>query len=198
MSTKRKSYIVKQKLEIISKAKEMSNKAAAQIFGIDHFQVSSSEKKAVYPLAEETLNKWIVQLQQDSLAVILSTIKLKIKELFRTRFQQDYPNALETFKASNSWQKLPHELSKQLDQFYEFIKKLQHINNYKLSCIANMDEMSIYFDIVGNLTVDYYSAKTVQIRTTDNEKTSLRVFLQSWLMELNSSYGNFQRQKTFL
>ncbi|CAG8545539.1 36806_t:CDS:2 [Racocetra persica] len=73
MSTKYKSYTVKQKLEIISKAKETSNKAA------------------------------IVQLQQDSLAVILSTIKLKMKRLFRTRFQQDYSNVLETFEALNSW-----------------------------------------------------------------------------------------------
>ncbi|CAG8843583.1 31838_t:CDS:1, partial [Racocetra persica] len=61
-------------------------------------------------------------------------------------------------------QKLPHELFEQLDQFYEFIKKSQHINNYELSCIANIDEISIYFDIVSNLTVDYHLAKTVQIK----------------------------------
>ncbi|CAG8507175.1 10591_t:CDS:2 [Racocetra persica] len=48
MSTKRKSYTVKQKLEIISKAKETSNKAVASI---------GSEKKTVYPLAEKMLNK---------------------------------------------------------------------------------------------------------------------------------------------
>ncbi|CAG8818996.1 27336_t:CDS:1, partial [Racocetra persica] len=72
MSTKCKSYTVKQKLEIISKAKETSNKAAARIFGINYFQVSrwrkqekklkealcsyrsvSSGRKAVYPLTEK-------------------------------------------------------------------------------------------------------------------------------------------------
>ncbi|CAG8749425.1 280_t:CDS:1, partial [Racocetra persica] len=102
----------------------------------------SSERKAIYPFAEKVLNEWVVQLRQDGLVVILSTIKLKMKELLRTRFQQDYSNTLETFEVSNSWyqgfmnrynlvlrcytkvgQKLSHELSKQLDQFYKFIKK---------------------------------------------------------------------------
>ncbi|CAG8654257.1 12905_t:CDS:2, partial [Dentiscutata heterogama] len=99
------------------------------------------------------------------LIVSLFTIKLKIKELLRTSFQQEYPNVLETFKASNSWcqrfinryklvfrhytkleQKLLYNLAKQLDHFYEFIKKSQYINNYELF------------------------SKIVQIRTTDNEK----------------------------
>ncbi|CAG8762046.1 4388_t:CDS:2, partial [Racocetra fulgida] len=102
----------------------------------------SSGRKAVYPLAEEALNKWVVQLRQDVR------------------------------------QKLSHELSEQLDQFYEFIKKSQHINNYKLSYIANIDEMLIYFDMVGNLTVDYYLAKTVQIRTTDE------TLMNKWLDEI--------------
>ncbi|KAF0480587.1 transposase [Gigaspora margarita] len=119
--TKRKSYTVKQKLEIISKSKEISNKEIARIYGIDHSQVSrwqkqeekleeaprsirsvGSGRKAAYPLAEKELSQWIVQLRQNGIAVTLSSIKLKMKELLRTKFQHDYPNALDTFEASNT------------------------------------------------------------------------------------------------
>ncbi|CAG8731365.1 24521_t:CDS:2 [Dentiscutata erythropus] len=60
LSTKHKSYTVKQKLEIISKSKETSNKAIAKIYGINHSQVSrsiSSGRKAAYPLAEKALSQ---------------------------------------------------------------------------------------------------------------------------------------------
>ncbi|CAG8689876.1 28366_t:CDS:2, partial [Racocetra persica] len=96
---------------------------------------------------EEKLEE-IIQLRQDGIAVILSAIKLKMKELLRTKFKYKYLNALETFEASNN-------------NFYNFIKKSQHINNYELSSIANMDKMPIYFDIVNTLTVDHPSAKTI-------------------------------------
>ncbi|CAG8792886.1 24352_t:CDS:2 [Racocetra persica] len=77
MSTKRKSYMVKQKLEIISKAKEMSNKAVVQIFGVDHSQVSRWQKQE----KKEVLNKWVVQLRQDSLAKLLKLQILGAKDL---------------------------------------------------------------------------------------------------------------------
>ncbi|CAG8618683.1 1961_t:CDS:2 [Racocetra fulgida] len=100
-STKCKSYIVKQKLEIISKVKEISNKEAARIFekkleeAMCSYQSIGSGKKAAYPLAEKVLSQWIVQLHQDGIAVTLSAIKLKMIELLRTRFQHEYPDALE-------------------------------------------------------------------------------------------------------
>ncbi|CAG8542031.1 9882_t:CDS:1 [Racocetra fulgida] len=103
--TKCKSYTVKQKLKIISKAKETSNKEAVHIFGIDYSQVSrwqkkekkleeamrscqsvGSGRKATYSLTEEVLSQWIVQLYQDGIIVTLFAIKLKIVELLRTRF----------------------------------------------------------------------------------------------------------------
>ncbi|KAF0547888.1 hypothetical protein F8M41_000361 [Gigaspora margarita] len=79
LPTKCKSYTVKQKLEIISKSKEKSNNVTARIYGIDHSQ--------------------IVQLCQNGIAVTLSTKKLKMKELLRTKFQHNYPNALDAFEA---------------------------------------------------------------------------------------------------
>ena len=36
--------------------------------------------------------------------------------------------------------------------------------------IGNMDETPIYFDMVGNNTIETKRAKTVQVQTTGNEK----------------------------
>ncbi|CAG8854287.1 24839_t:CDS:2, partial [Gigaspora margarita] len=41
---------------------------------------------------------------------------------------------------------------------------------YDLSQIVNMDETPVYFDMAGTYTINQKSAKTVQIRTTKNEK----------------------------
>ena len=49
-------------------------------------------------------------------------------------------------------------------------------NNYDLGQIGNMDETPIFFDMVGNMTVDLKASKTVHVRTTGNEKTGLPVF----------------------
>ncbi|CAG8731047.1 17217_t:CDS:2, partial [Racocetra persica] len=56
MSTKHKSYMVKQKLEIISKAKETSNKAAIQIFSVDYSQAMKKTGSHVF------LQSWLIEL----------------------------------------------------------------------------------------------------------------------------------------
>ncbi|PKK77756.1 hypothetical protein RhiirC2_706340 [Rhizophagus irregularis] len=40
-----------------------------------------------------------------------------------------------------------------------------------------MDEIPVWFDMVGNFTVSQKGEKTVQIRSTDNKKTRLTVVL---------------------
>ncbi|CAG8449316.1 2501_t:CDS:1, partial [Funneliformis caledonium] len=40
-----------------------------------------------------------------------------------------------------------------------------------------MDETPVYFDMVGNLTIENHDAKTVQIRTTGNEKNQFTCVL---------------------
>ncbi|CAG8853802.1 14387_t:CDS:2, partial [Gigaspora margarita] len=51
-------------------------------------------------------------------------------------------------------QKLPKDLSKKLVKFYSFINELRINNNFELNCIANMDETSVYFDMVGAYILD--------------------------------------------
>ncbi|CAJ0898964.1 15900_t:CDS:2 [Entrophospora sp. SA101] len=112
-----------------------------------------------------------------------------MKELLANQFSNIYPGASEKFLASESWfyrflrrydfamrhktkigQKLPAHLDIKLLEFQQFIIKKQKQFEYELSEIGNMDETPVYFDMVGNLTIDKHGAKTVQVRTTGNDK----------------------------
>ena len=112
-----------------------------------------------------------------------------MKELLANQFSNIYPGASEKFLASESWfyrflrrydfamrrktkigQKLPTHLDIKLLEFQQFIIKKQKQFEYELSEIGNMDETPVYFDMVGNLTIDKRGAKTVQVRTTGNDK----------------------------
>ncbi|CAG8791929.1 7518_t:CDS:2, partial [Dentiscutata erythropus] len=116
----------------------------------EKFKVARSSKRRVgsgqkpaYPLAEDALKCWIDELRNEGIA--------------------HYPNVSETFKASYNW-------------FYGFMNhydlslRPRQNNNLDLACIGNMDETPIFFDMVGQLTVNYRCAKTVQIKTTGNDK----------------------------
>jgi len=112
-----------------------------------------------------------------------------MKLLLATDFKQLYPDAIDIFKASDPWfqgfmdrsnlslrrrtkvsQKLPKDLHEKLCSFHEYIHSLQNNNNFERSCIANMDETPIFFDMVGALTIDCRGAHSIPIRTTGNEK----------------------------
>ncbi|CAJ0868728.1 11424_t:CDS:2 [Entrophospora sp. SA101] len=112
-----------------------------------------------------------------------------MKELLANQFSNIYPGASEKFLASESWfyrflrrydfamrrktkigQKLPAHLDIKLLEFQQFIIKKQKQFEYELSEIGNMDETPVYFDMVGNLTIDKHGAKTVQVQTTGNDK----------------------------
>ncbi|CAG8832807.1 38912_t:CDS:2, partial [Gigaspora margarita] len=73
--TKRKSYTIKQKLEIILKSKETSNNITVQIYkeklekAPHSIRSISSGRKAIYSLAEKELSQWIIQLRQNGIVV---------------------------------------------------------------------------------------------------------------------------------
>ncbi|CAH1770491.1 4274_t:CDS:2, partial [Entrophospora sp. SA101] len=146
-------------------------------------------RKAKYPEAEAELKAWIVEFRQDGIAVTPKIVKTYMKELLANQFSNIYPGASEKFLASESWfyrflrrydfamrrktkigQKLPAHLDIKLLEFQQFIIKKQKQFEYELSEIGNMDETPVYFDMVGNLTIDKRGAKTVQVRTTGNDK----------------------------
>ncbi|CAG8761942.1 16818_t:CDS:2, partial [Funneliformis caledonium] len=87
-------------------------------------------------------------------------------------FAHVYPNS-ENFLVSECWfygflkrngfslqrktkisQKLPTHLNDKLLEFQQFIIKKQKQFEYELCKIENMDETPVYFDMVGNLTIE--------------------------------------------
>jgi hypothetical protein len=145
-------------------------------------------RNAQYPEAEADLNAWILEYRQDGIAVTTKVAKTYMKELLKKKFTDIYPGADEKFLASDRWfygflkrhdlslrrktkigQKLPAHLDDKLLEFQRFIIRKRKQFEYNFFEIGNMDETPVYFDMVGNLTIDKLGAKTVQIRTTGNE-----------------------------
>ncbi|CAG8613511.1 10234_t:CDS:2 [Dentiscutata erythropus] len=98
-----------------------------------------SASSSWYPLAEESLKKWIINLYEREIGVTPSDVKSHIKRLLVTEFSQIYPYV---------------DLQEKLSAFYENINQSRRNNNFDLSCIANLDETSIFFNMVGALTLD--------------------------------------------
>ncbi|CAG8742382.1 30142_t:CDS:2, partial [Gigaspora margarita] len=142
----------------------------------------SSGRKTAYSLAEKELSQWIVQLRQDKIAVILFAIKLKMKELLRTKFQHDYSNALDTFEASNiGTLTVDHHLAKTVQ-----IKTISNKKNrftYVLAILANgVKLLPLVIFIVKRLSRDHFPLDIV-IKMQKNRMDSFEVHLMNSVKE---------------
>ena len=72
---------------------------------------------------------------------------------------------------------MPEDLEEKLLNFQWYIIRLHEEKNFSLSCIANMDETSVFFDMAGDLTINPTGSKTVHIRSIGNEKNRFTVIL---------------------
>ena len=145
-------------------------------------------RKPQYPEAEASLKTWVIEFRKDGIAVTPKMVKIYMKEILIKEFAHIYLNS-ENFLASDRWfygflkrsgfslrrktkigQKLPAQLSEKLLEFQRFIIKKRKQFEYELCEIGNMDETPVYFDMVGNLTIENRGVKSVQVRTTGNEK----------------------------
>lgn len=100
-----------------------------------------------------------------------------------------YKDLAKDFKTSNRWmfafmrrfelsqrqrtkisQKLPLQTNELLRKFHQFIIQLRTEKSFELSNIFNMDETPVWFDMVGNFTIDQTGEKTIYIRGTGNGK----------------------------
>jgi hypothetical protein len=61
-------------------------------------------------------------------------------------------------------QKLPENLKEKLDEFKRFIIRLKILYNFDLDSIFNIDEIPMWFNIVGNITVINKNDKIIHIR----------------------------------
>ena len=64
-----------------------------------------------------------------------------------------------------------------MSSFPKFVLRQRKQDEFELGQIGNMDETPMCFDLPGNRTIDHKGAKTIQIRTTGNEKTHFTVVL---------------------
>ena len=110
----------------------------------------------------------------------------KAKELF------DDPS----FKASRGWyekwkrrhsvsmqkkttlaQRLPTDLKENIVPFHHFIIAARKRSNYPLSCIYNMDETPIHFELPSNRTLEFSGSQKVSVKSCRAEKQSFTVVL---------------------
>ena len=113
-------------------------------------------------------------------------LRLKAKEL------SDDPS----FKASCGWyekwkrrhsvsmrtkttlaQQLPADLKESVVRFHRFVIAARRRTNYPLSCIYNMDETPMRFELPLNRTLEFSGSRTVPVKSCEAEKRSFTVVL---------------------
>ena len=72
-------------------------------------------------------------------------------------------------------QELPATLEERIQAFHRQIKRLAEINKFEV--VGNMDETSLYFDVVPGRVLDKKGKKSVIVCTTGNVKRHLTVVL---------------------
>uniref|UniRef100_A0A146PAS9 Tigger transposable element-derived protein 7 n=1 Tax=Fundulus heteroclitus TaxID=8078 RepID=A0A146PAS9_FUNHE len=205
--TKRHAYDAEFKLKAISHAVEHGNRAAAREFNINESMVRKWRKqeddlrqvkktkrsfrgnKARWLPLEDKLEQWVVEQRAASRSVSTITIRMKATALASELNITD-------FKGGPSWcfrfmkrrnlsirtrttvsQQLPKDYQEKLATFRAYCKKNITEKKIRPEHITNMDEVPLTFDIPVNRTVDKTGARTVNVRTTGNEKSSFTVVL---------------------
>ena len=74
-------------------------------------------------------------------------------------------------------QQLPKDLDHKITQFQTFVINQRKRNEYAMAHIGNMDETPMFFDVVGNTTINKKGEKTVLVKTTRHEKQHFTVVL---------------------
>ncbi|CAG8820299.1 40481_t:CDS:2, partial [Gigaspora margarita] len=99
-------------------------------------------------LEEAQLYKWVKEVRQHELAITYSNLRVKMAKILNKSSKQ----------TKDKTKKLTISNFK-LISFKQFVICFCQKNKYPLNMIANMDEMPVWFDMVGNLIVDPKGAK---------------------------------------
>ncbi|CAB4418274.1 unnamed protein product [Rhizophagus irregularis] len=193
-TSKRSSYSIKQKKQVVAYAKSNGRNEAARHFQLNGSMVGrwikASEKwttetkrytmkvgsgrKAFYPEAEKKLYNWIIEQRKQGLAVTYTTAKITMFDILEEpEMIALYGNSTEKFKASFRWltlfmkryklslrqrtkifQKLLKQTEESLEKFQQFVTRLRIQKSFEFSNIFNMDETPVWFDMVGNFTIN--------------------------------------------
>lgn len=156
-----------------------------------------SGRKAYYPEAERKLYDWLIGQRKQGLAVTYTILKIQMLDILKEPDMAGlYNDVSRDFKTSDRWlsafmkrynlswrrrtkisQKMPEQTQELLSNFHKFVTELRIEKSFEPCNILNMDETPVWFDMAGNFTVEQKGAKTVQIRSTGNEKNRFTVVL---------------------
>ena len=142
-----------------------------------------------YDDLEEKLTEWVLDLRNNGLMVTRTNIRHRALQIEKERGQSD-------FKASAGWctrymrrnnlvlrqkthiaQKLPKDVDCKVDSFLKYVIDLRTAYDFSLGDIGNMDKTPMFFDMVGNRTVDVKGKNTVNVKTTGSDKAHFTTIL---------------------
>ena len=86
-------------------------------------------------------------------------------------------NLLSVGRRTHTAQKLPSDSEYKLISFQRYIIKLRKLYDYELSQIGNADQTPLTFDLPFTTTVSELGEKSVNLKTTGNEKNRFTVML---------------------
>ena len=86
-------------------------------------------------------------------------------------------NLLSVRRRTHITQKLPSDFEDKLISFQRYIIKLRKLYDYELSQIGKTDQTPLMFDLPFTTTVSELGEKSVNLKTTGNEKNRFTVML---------------------
>ena len=75
--------------------------------------------------------------------------------------------------------RLPKDLVPKVTLFIMATRQLQHLKDYPLGSIGNMDEIPLWLDMPGATTITHSGERSVPVRTTGHEKNRFTVCLSA-------------------
>ena len=140
---------------------------------------------ASHPALERQELTWVYQRRASGIGVSTKDIRLKALQFAREigglqfkasvgwceRFMRR--NLLSVRRRTHITQKLPADFQDKLLNFQRYIINNRKVRNYELRHIGNDDQTTLTFDLPFTTTVNELGEKSVNIKTTGNEKKSL-------------------------
>src|SRR5215212_5953051 len=175
--------------------REWLNNKEQLIRVVPYIQKLSPGSRPKYPELEIELMNWFKESRSQLKIVTRYMIQAKARSFAkRATYQAMYPNINEA-KFSQKWvdgfmsrhnlvnrrkttvaQRLPDDYLEQQNNFLSYVLFRRREHQYPLSLIANMDEMSLSFNLPSN-TTEQRDTKTVSILSTGHERANFTVVL---------------------
>ena len=193
---KRMKYDAAFKIKVVQAAKESSNSAAARHYCISEKLIGDwrkaentikelpltkfanrGQKQEKWLRLEKEKAKWVLSERQCGRIVTRALIRLKALQ-WAAKNKEDSMD----FKGTVSWcsrfmhrhdlviRQKTKDLEHKITQFQTFVINQRKRNEYDMAHIRSIDETPMFFDVVGNTTINKKREKTILVKTTGHEK----------------------------